>query len=109
MSGEQDPLLLLTPVLSSTNVHVVAKLAGKIPCSDSGATVLTSGMVFCAFALKLFWKGDTTHSTKSSTVRNCVMLFLTCVLERGLFLHTCTGGGLIFKRGRARARAGNEG
>lgn len=56
MSGQadRDPLLLLTPALSPNNVHVVAKLASKIPCA--GGTSLTSGMVFCAFALKQFWK-----------------------------------------------------
>ena len=32
MSGKEDPLLLLTPLLSTANVHVVAKVAGKIPC-----------------------------------------------------------------------------
>ena len=32
MSGEGDPLLLLTPLLTSSNVHVVAKVASKIPC-----------------------------------------------------------------------------
>lgn len=32
MSGEGDPLLLLTPLLTSFNVHVVAKAASKIPC-----------------------------------------------------------------------------
>ena len=32
MCGEGDPLLLLTPLLSSSNVHVVAKVASKIPC-----------------------------------------------------------------------------
>lgn len=50
----QDPLLLLVPALTQNNVHVVSKLADKIPCGSN--TVLTSGMVFCAFALKLFWK-----------------------------------------------------
>ncbi len=57
MSGKEDPLLLLVPVLSSTNVHVIAKLAGKIPCDD-GRTALTPGMIFCAFALKSFWKDE---------------------------------------------------
>lgn len=32
MSGEGDPLLLLTPLLTSFNVHVIAKAASKIPC-----------------------------------------------------------------------------
>ena len=31
MTGE-DPLSILMPVLSSTNVHVIAKLANKVPC-----------------------------------------------------------------------------
>ena len=32
MSAEEDPLLILTPSLLSTNVHVIAKIANKIPC-----------------------------------------------------------------------------
>ena len=31
MTGE-DPLSILVPTLSSTNVHVIAKLANKVPC-----------------------------------------------------------------------------
>lgn len=64
MCGEpdRDPLLLLVPALAPNNVHVVAKLAGKIPCG--GGTSLTSGMVFCAFALKLFWSSVKGKSAK---------------------------------------------
>ena len=31
MNGE-DPLSILIPVLTSTNVHMVSKLANKVPC-----------------------------------------------------------------------------
>lgn len=71
MSGsvDQDPLLLLTPALSSNNVHLVAKLASKIPCA--GGTALTPGMVFCAFALKQFWKGRRRSSKEPAEHVNC--------------------------------------
>lgn len=32
MNGE-DPLSILIPVLTSTNVHMVSKLANKVPCT----------------------------------------------------------------------------
>lgn len=66
VSSERDPLLILTPVLASTNVHVIAKLSGKIPCGSN--TSLTPGMVFCSYALKLFWKGKDKHSPEPATV-----------------------------------------
>ena len=74
MSGEasQDPLLLLTPSLSPSNVHVVAKLASKIPCA--GGTTLTAGMVFCAFALKQFWKGAGESSKERAEVCKCILI-----------------------------------
>lgn len=74
MSGEErDPLLLLTPALSPNNVHLVAKVANRIPCSGGGGgggggTVLTSGMIFCAYSLKLFWKGKEKSSKKLTEV-----------------------------------------
>lgn len=74
MSGQEDkdPLVLLTPALTYGNVGVVARLADKIPCGASA--VLTSGMVFCAYALKLFWKGGEEKRLKTTKVRILISL-----------------------------------
>ncbi|XP_065910966.1 NBAS subunit of NRZ tethering complex-like isoform X2 [Dysidea avara] len=52
VSGD-DPLLALQPHLTSDNVHVVAKVANKIPLSKGGH--LQPSNVFCTFAERLFW------------------------------------------------------
>jgi len=65
MNGE-DPLSILIPVLTSTNVHMVSKLANKVPCTECG--FLSPGMVFSAYSEKLFWQGDGKHPHPKSTV-----------------------------------------
>ena len=53
MSGH-DPLMVLKPHLSNENVHVVAKVAAKIPLSSGGH--LQASDIFKTFAEKLFWE-----------------------------------------------------
>ena len=55
----QNPLMVLQPHLTSENVHVVAKVATKIPlsCGDH----LQASDIFKTFAEKLFWD---THPNK---------------------------------------------
>ena len=65
MSCEGDSLLQLLPSLSSSNIHMVADIARHIPYGQGA--MLTSGMVLCGFALKLFWTGQKATS-KSSAV-----------------------------------------
>lgn len=79
MSGEEgrDPLLVLTPALTQNNVHVISRLAGKIPCGSR--SVLTQGMVLCAFALKVFWKGKEKQSAKTAKVTVDDWVWSTCV------------------------------
>ena len=48
-----DPVLALRPHLTSDNVHVVAKVANKIPLIKGGH--LQPSNVFCVFVEKLFW------------------------------------------------------
>jgi len=62
MAVDKDPLMLLLPALSSSNIHTVASIAQDIPCGP-GAT-LTQGMVLCAYALKLFWTSDKSSSSR---------------------------------------------
>ena len=66
MSGKGDPLSLLLPALSASNIHVVTKLASKIPSSTN--TRLTPGVLFCAFSLKLFSHGSDKSPLKASKV-----------------------------------------
>ncbi|XP_013421684.1 neuroblastoma-amplified sequence [Lingula anatina] len=56
MDGNQKPLEIIKPILTSSNVHVIAKLAAKIPNQAGG--YLQPSVVFCAWAIKLFWEGD---------------------------------------------------
>ncbi|XP_064390924.1 NBAS subunit of NRZ tethering complex-like isoform X2 [Halichondria panicea] len=56
MSGEVNPLTTLSSALTDNNVHVVAKLADKIPIKDGG--YMNADMVFRAYTEILFWKGD---------------------------------------------------
>ena len=49
----QNPLIVFTPHLTNENVHVVAKVAAKIPLSSGGH--LQASDIFKTFAEKLFW------------------------------------------------------
>ncbi|KAM7430043.1 hypothetical protein ABFA07_019200 [Porites harrisoni] len=51
-----SPLQILKPVLTSANVHLLAKLANKIPTQD-GSCLDPQG-VFQAYVEKLFWEGE---------------------------------------------------
>ena len=55
-----DPLMVLQPHLTTENVHVVAKVATKIPLSSGGH--LQASDIFKTFAEKLFWD---THREES--------------------------------------------
>ena len=54
MSGH-DPLGVLGPALTDSNVHVLAGLAGKIPCG--GDKHLSGSQVYKCFVEGLFWPG----------------------------------------------------
>lgn len=56
LSSDDSPLKVLQPVLTSANVHVLAKLANKIPTKDG--TCIEPASVFEAYTEKLFWKGQ---------------------------------------------------
>ncbi|XP_072167418.1 NBAS subunit of NRZ tethering complex-like [Diadema setosum] len=56
MDGVSDPINVISPTLVSSNVHVLAKLAPKIPTKDGGH--LSQSQVFLAFTVKMFWEGD---------------------------------------------------
>lgn len=55
MSGE-DPLGLLAPFLTASNIHTVANLASNIPATTGEC--LTPSELYRHFAEKLFWKGE---------------------------------------------------
>ncbi|KAL5481455.1 hypothetical protein EMCRGX_G021612 [Ephydatia muelleri] len=57
MTGE-DSVSVLRPALLATNVHLIAKLAAKIPCKACDNVFLSSEVVFRVFAEKLFMTGD---------------------------------------------------
>ncbi|XP_071954493.1 NBAS subunit of NRZ tethering complex-like isoform X2 [Antedon mediterranea] len=53
---DTDPMEVIQPALNSSNVHVFAKNASKIP--KPGGGFLDPETVFAALILKLFWEGD---------------------------------------------------
>lgn len=55
MSGE-DPLAVLCPFLTASNIRTVANLASDIPNSTGGC--LTPSELYRHFAEKLFWEGE---------------------------------------------------
>lgn len=59
----QNPLMIFQPHLTSENVHVVAKVATKIPLSSGGH--LQASDVFRTFAEKLFWDTPPNNSKES--------------------------------------------
>ena len=59
----QDPLTVFQPHLTSENVHVVAKVAAKIPLSNGDH--LQASDIFKTFAEKIFW--DTQLSNKEES------------------------------------------
>ncbi|XP_077988543.1 NBAS subunit of NRZ tethering complex-like [Glandiceps talaboti] len=67
VGGEENPLDVMQSVLLSGNVHVMAKLANKIPDQIQGG-FLTSSSVFCLYIKKYFWEID--QSTKKTPETN---------------------------------------
>ncbi|XP_041464544.1 neuroblastoma-amplified sequence-like [Lytechinus variegatus] len=65
MDGVSDPINVISPSLISSNVHVLAKLAPKIPTKNGGS--LTPSQVFLAFIVKMFWDGDQNHKKAPET------------------------------------------
>ena len=63
----QNPLLALQPHLTSENVHVVAKVAAKIPLSDGGH--LQASDIFKTFAEKLFWGTQSSNKEEESNTK----------------------------------------
>lgn len=55
MCGE-NPLMVFQPHLTSENVHVVAKVATKIPLANGGH--LQASNIFRTFGEKLFWESN---------------------------------------------------
>ncbi|XP_031558111.1 neuroblastoma-amplified sequence-like isoform X2 [Actinia tenebrosa] len=51
-----SPLQVMATVLSSSNVHLLAKLGSKIPTKDGG--FISPSEVFRTFTENLFWKGE---------------------------------------------------
>ena len=60
----ENPLDVIRPVLNSSNINQIAKLASKIPCGDG--SFLQPSLVYCAWALKQFWEGSTSKKGASS-------------------------------------------
>ncbi|KAJ8029007.1 Neuroblastoma-amplified sequence [Holothuria leucospilota] len=56
MDIQADPSTTLTPVLSSSNIHFMSKMASKIPNQGNGN--MTSSQIFAIYVKKLFWTGD---------------------------------------------------
>ena len=59
---DENPLNALRPVLNTSNINTVAKVASKIPARDG--TFLSSSVVYCAWALKQFWEGSANKKAK---------------------------------------------
>ncbi|KAK2171518.1 hypothetical protein NP493_1055g01018 [Ridgeia piscesae] len=77
VDGKMRPLDVICPILNTENVNTLAKLASKIPDKTGG--FLHASVVYCAWAVKLFWEGDPAAKKKrevTSTVRAT-----TCVVE----------------------------
>ena len=64
----QDPLMVFQPHLTSENVHVVAKVATKIPLSNGDH--LQASDIFKTFAEKLFWETHQSNKEGSNTKVN---------------------------------------
>ncbi|XP_021365609.1 neuroblastoma-amplified sequence-like [Mizuhopecten yessoensis] len=60
VEGEDNPVDVLVPILTTSNITVIAKLANKIPDGKGG--MLMPSAVYCAWAIRMFW--DTSASKK---------------------------------------------
>ncbi|XP_070541643.1 NBAS subunit of NRZ tethering complex-like [Ptychodera flava] len=66
VDGEDDPLDVIKPGLHSGNVHVIAKLANKIP-NKQKTGFLSSSSVFRVYIQKLFWETEQSKKTPETT------------------------------------------
>ncbi|XP_069137324.1 NBAS subunit of NRZ tethering complex-like [Argopecten irradians] len=53
VEGEHNPVDVLVPILTTSNINVIAKLANKIPDGKGG--FLMPSAVYCAWAIQMFW------------------------------------------------------
>ena len=75
MSGE-DPLSVLSPFLTASNIHTVANLASNIPNNTGGW--LTPSDVYRHFAEKLFWEGEVQRDGGEEE-GGCLMRYDSCL------------------------------
>ncbi|KAI8481341.1 hypothetical protein Bbelb_409050 [Branchiostoma belcheri] len=74
--GTSDPLDVLRSVVTSSNVHVLAKLANKIPAKDGG--FLDSSEVYRTFLLAFFWNEEALNSDLLQDKEECTERFSAC-------------------------------
>ncbi|XP_066274218.1 NBAS subunit of NRZ tethering complex-like [Branchiostoma lanceolatum] len=74
--GTADPLDVLRSVLTSSNVHVLAKLANKIPAKEGG--FLESSEVYRTFLLAFFWNEEALNSDLLQDEEECSERFSAC-------------------------------
>ncbi|KAL5010071.1 hypothetical protein ScPMuIL_012376 [Solemya velum] len=73
MDGLASPIEIIKPVLGSKNVSQIAKIACKFPDGKDG--FLDASVVYCAWAIKLFWEGDSKKLVDSTV--SCAFMFNT--------------------------------
>ena len=61
----ENPLDVMRPVLNSSNVNQIAKIAPKIPAGDGA--YLSASIVYCAWAVKQFWEGTANKKTRGAS------------------------------------------
>ncbi|XP_019619051.1 PREDICTED: neuroblastoma-amplified sequence-like [Branchiostoma belcheri] len=74
--GTSDPLDVLRRVVTSSNVHVLAKLANKIPAKEGG--FLESSEVYRTFLLAFFWNEEALNSDLLQDKEECTERFSAC-------------------------------
>ncbi|CAH1796434.1 unnamed protein product [Owenia fusiformis] len=90
IDGSADPLDVISPLLTGSNVHVMAKLAKNIPNQHGG--YLEGSSVFATWAIKLFWSGDQGSKEQPNTQAEWTARFEGCKeflkkLQPGDLLH----------------------
>lgn len=65
--SDDFPLKVLEPVMTNANVHVLAKLANKIPTKEG--VHIEPASVFRVFTEKLFWEGEQTSKQEQARHR----------------------------------------
>ncbi|PIK59423.1 putative neuroblastoma-amplified sequence [Apostichopus japonicus] len=73
---EGHPYKTLPPVLIAANVHIMAKMANKLPNKDDG--FLTSSQVFGIYVKKLFWHGDQGNKKKPESIADWLHRYEAC-------------------------------